>query len=356
LISPKSFSKLLLAWSNDNPRIYPWSGEKDPYKIWISEIILQQTRSDQGKIYYEKFIKKYPTVKKLVRASEDEILNCWKGLGYYTRARNLYQAAKTIVEKFNGIFPKTFNEIKSLKGIGDYSAAAISSFAFNFPVAVVDGNVVRVFSRLLGIELNYNTSEGKRIFFAVANKYLNKHDPAEHNQAIMNFGAVQCKPKKPQCSVCPFSNICFAYLNQQIVTLPYKPKKKALIIRHIHYLHLENEKGEIAIRQRLKNDIWHKLYELPSIETKNDVILKDYAQFEISFKTDKLTKIHNLNLVGAATQNLSHQKINARFYRLKSNKIQTKIKQKFYFVKRENLVNFAFPKIISVYLENFNTK
>ncbi len=356
MISPKSFSRHLATWSNDHPRIYPWTGEKDPYKIWISEIILQQTRSDQGKLYFEKFIKKYPTVKKLAKASEDEILNSWKGLGYYTRARNLYHAAKTIEEKFGGIFPKTFHEIKFLKGIGEYSAAAISSFAFNLPVAVVDGNVIRVLSRLLGIELNYHTAEGKRTFFEMANRYLDKNNPAAYNQSIMNFGAIQCKPKNPLCESCPFSNHCIAYLTNRIESLPFKTNKKSLIPRHLHFFHIENKNGEIAICQRVKKDIWYKLYELPSIETKRDRVLKNSSELDTAQIPLKISKNQPLNLVNTASQKLSHQKITGRFYRLNFNKIEAKIKHKFYFVKPENLVNFAFPKIISVYLENFNTK
>ena len=354
MIRPKIFSKKLLSWSLDHPRNYPWTGEKDPYKIWISEIILQQTRSDQGKSYFENFIKKFPNVKRLAKATEDEILSSWQGLGYYSRARNLHHAAKTIVEKFKGHFPRAMENIKSIKGIGQYSAAAISSFAFDTPEAVVDGNVVRVLSRILGIDILFNSTEGKRKFFNIANIYLDKENPAAYNQAIMNFGAIHCKPKQPLCQQCIFSNQCYAYLNNCIDIFPVKLKKIVLKKRYFHYFHIENEKGEVALQQRMKKDIWQKLYELPMIETKKDQRFKSIEQIEKESDVLYFNKSLKINLIETTTQKLSHQEIKSRFYKLNSSHIPTKIKHEVCFVKRENLVNFAFPKIISVYLKNFN--
>jgi A/G-specific adenine glycosylase len=355
LISPKSFAKKLLSWSEKNPRNYPWTGEKDPYKIWISEIILQQTRSEQGKEYYKKFITKYPNVTQLAQASEDDILNSWKGLGYYSRARNLHVASKTILNEFHGKFPVSITDIKSLKGIGEYSAAAISSFAYNKPHAVVDGNVVRVLSRILGIDFSFYNSEGRKKFFETANKFLDKKNPAAYNQAIMNFGAVQCKPGQPGCNHCVFSKVCYAFQNNCIDELPVKSKKNELKRRFFHFFLFKNKSGSIAIQQRMEKDIWQKLYQLPLIESSKNLHFKTIAQLNKEEGMLKFDRNTELKFVSQHIQKLSHQEIVGRFYSLKFNKLPDKIKGRFCYVKPENLVNFAFPKIISVFLENFNS-
>lgn len=356
MIQPKTFSKKLLAWSLSNPRIYPWSGEKDPYKIWISEIILQQTRTEQGKSYYQHFIKKYPNVKVLAQATEDQILNSWKGLGYYSRARNLHSTAKIIVKKFNAIFPTSISDIKSLKGIGEYSASAICSFAYNTPVGVVDGNVVRVFSRLLGIDSSFYNAKGKRTFFEIANKYVDKKKSAIYNQAIMNFGAIQCKPQQPNCEQCTFSKNCYAYQNDCVNLFPVKAKKIILKQRYFHFFLIENNRGEIAIRKRIKKDIWQKLYELPMIETTKDLEIRSISVIEKESTFFKFNKNSKVWTDGKTTQKLSHQEIIGRFYHLENTQIQAKIKHEYSYVKPKNLVNFAFPKILSVFLENINSK
>jgi A/G-specific adenine glycosylase len=356
VITPKTFSKKLLQWSKSNPRDYPWIGEKDPYKIWISEVILQQTRSEQGKNYYENFIKKFPTVRALADATEDSILHCWKGLGYYSRARNLHHAAKTILVKFQGKFPKSYEELLTLKGIGEYSAAAISSFAYNSPKAVVDGNVVRVLSRMLGMEIDFHTSAGKLKFIEIANSYLDKENAGAYNQAIMNFGAVQCMPRQPDCLNCIFSQNCFAYQNNCIDKLPVRNKKITLKRRYIHYFYLVNSKGEIAIHQRVKKDIWQKLYELPAIETSKKMEFKSISSIEKATDLFRFSRNSRVENYGKTVQKLSHQEIHASYYCLKTTHIDSKIKPEFYFVKPENLVNFAFPKILSTFLENIINK
>src|SRR5688500_8386899 len=221
------FSDKLVKWYIDNKRLLPWRETTDPYRIWLSEVILQQTRVNQGLPYYKEFIKAYPSIIELARAPEQEVLRLWQGLGYYTRARNLHKCAKSIVERHNGKFPETFDELEKLPGIGHYTAAAIASFSFGQPVAVLDGNVFRILSRIFGIDTPINSPDGKRQFTELANELLSKKDPALHNQAVMEFGALFCTPKHPQCQICPFNTTCIAYTHDLLHVLPVKtPAKK----------------------------------------------------------------------------------------------------------------------------------
>ena len=252
-----SFTTTILQWFRTNGRVLPWRETRDPYAIWLSEIILQQTRIEQGRPYWQRFIRRWPTVDQLAAATEDEVLREWQGLGYYSRARNLHHAARQVVAM--GGFPRTLEGIKRLKGIGDYTAAAISSFAFGLPAAVVDGNVYRVLSRHFGIDTPINTTEGKNLFAALAQSLLPSHS-ADYNQAIMDFGAVQCTPSNPSCPSCPLQETCIALREGRVQQLPVKRKTLTVQERTLTYIYIRY-KGETAIRRRPAGDIWQGLYE-----------------------------------------------------------------------------------------------
>src|ERR1043166_2452290 len=260
------FSSILLKWNKEeNNRQMPWKGEKDPYKIWLSEIILQQTRVDQGLKYYEKFITAFPDIDRLANASDQRIYKYWEGLGYYTRCKNLIATARNVSKNLDGKFPETYEGIKNLKGIGPYTAAAIASFGFNEQRAVVDGNVFRVLSRMFGIAKSIDSAEGKKWFNDLAGRLLYKKDPALYNQAIMDLGAVVCKPV-PVCELCPFKKKCHARLTNKVHSLPVKGKKVLIRKRWFNYVLLEY-KGKLAIRKREEKDIWHNLFEFLLVES-----------------------------------------------------------------------------------------
>ncbi|NBU46323.1 MAG: A/G-specific adenine glycosylase [Flavobacteriales bacterium] len=274
----------LINWYNCNKRDLPWRNTKNPYFVWLSEIILQQTRVDQGLPYYARFVSVFPTVFDLASASETEVLKNWQGLGYYSRARNLHFTSKKIVQEYEGVFPTTYDEILKLKGVGSYTAAAIASFCFNEPVAVLDGNVYRVLSRLYDVDLEINISKNKRKFEIIANDFLDKNNPALFNQAIMEFGALQCKPISPSCDSCPLRMNCYSLANNTVQNRPLKLKKLKIRERFIVYWVIENDK-KILMRQRKEEDIWKNMFEFPSIEFKSkeekDIYLNDnrkYAQ------------------------------------------------------------------------------
>lgn len=259
------FRERLLAWFAQNHRPLPWKGERDPYKIWLSEIILQQTRVEQGLPYYQKFIEKYPHVRVLADAPEDEVLKLWEGLGYYSRARNLHTAAKFIATELGGEFPHTYEGIRALKGVGDYTAAAIASFAFALPHAVLDGNVYRVLARYFGIETPTDTGVAKKEFAALAQDLLDPARPGDFNQAIMDFGATHCTPQQPKCSVCPFKNQCVAFQKGKVSELPVKSKVLEKKGRFFAYL-VVNFQGNTFVRKRTDKDIWQNLWEFPVLE------------------------------------------------------------------------------------------
>ena len=253
------FSQTLLNWFQENGRELPWRNTRDPYAIWLSEIILQQTRVQQGWDYWERFMRHWPTVEALAQATEDEVLLEWQGLGYYSRARNLHHAARQIVAM--GGFPTTYDAIRSLKGVGDYTAAAIGSMAFDLPKAVVDGNVYRVLARHFGISTPINSTEGKKEFSQLAQELLPPRQAATYNQAIMDFGAIQCTPQSPRCLICPLQESCLALRERRIDELPVKMRKLEVKERRLSYIYIRC-KGETAIRRRGKGDIWQGLWEL----------------------------------------------------------------------------------------------
>jgi A/G-specific adenine glycosylase len=343
----KRFAELLIKWNKEeNKRQMPWKGEKDPYKIWLSEIILQQTRVEQGLEYYNHFVKTFPDIHKLAKAPDKKIFKMWEGLGYYTRCRNLIATARFIAKEKKGIFPDTYEEIISLKGIGPYTAAAISSFAFNLPHAVVDGNVYRVLSRVFGIKKPVDSSEGKKYFNDLANELLSKKQPGIYNQAIMDFGAIICKPSSPLCTACVFRKDCYAFLHNKINELPVKEKTIVKKDRWFYYLVLECG-DEIFIRQRSSKDIWHHLHEFILFEQKK----KMGKKFPVT-----LLKKYNITgtefgLSGMFIQQLSHQQINAFFISKKLNQKPLGTENGFW-IKKNKLKQFAFPVIIREFLKS----
>lgn len=291
----------------------PWRNTKDPYKIWLSEIMLQQTQVAQGLSYYLKFTETFPTVQDLANAPEDEVMRLWQGLGYYSRARNLHYAAKQIATIYKGVFPKTHAEIKALKGIGDYTSAAIASFAYNLPYAVVDGNVYRVLSRLFDVHTAINSSQGKKEFQLLADELLNKNQSALHNNAIMEFGALLCKPQNPACPICPLQSYCMAYANQSVSVLPNKTSKTKIKNRYFNYVVL-NHKGFVYISKRTEKDIWQNLYEFLLIETEHILIEEELIKHPTVLALKSPYVLTKTTVVKKHI--LSHQHLHAVFFEL----------------------------------------
>lgn len=347
----KFFFEILIKWNrNENKREMPWKGEKDPYKIWISEIILQQTRVQQGLAYYNRFIKTWPTVKSLANAPEQKVYKLWEGLGYYSRCRNLIASAKYIHNELGGRFPEKHENILLLKGVGEYTAAAIVSFAFNQPYAVVDGNVLRVLARFFGIKIPVDTTEGKKLFKKLANELIDKENPAEYNQAIMDFGAVICKPLLPLCNECPFQKLCIAYQKKLVNTLPAKEKSIKTRQRFFNYLIIEHG-NKIYINQRTEKDIWQNLYEFILIETENFISEKELLKCAsvASLLNENIFKITQVSKT--FSQKLTHQTITGRFFHINI-KNQLAPLKKYKSVSKNELKNFAFPKFIASYLQD----
>lgn len=348
----KYFSTSLLNWHRtENSRELPWKGEKNPYKIWISEIILQQTRVQQGIDYYNRFIQEFPDIKTLATASEQKAYKLWEGLGYYSRCKNLIASAKFIHENLNGNFPQKFKDILSLKGIGNYTASAIASFAFNRPYAVLDGNVFRVLSRFFGLEIPVNTSEGKKVYASLAQSLLDKKNPAQYNQAIMDFGAVICKPALPLCLQCPLQKKCIAFLKNKVSVLPVNTSVNKQKMRFFNYLVVEYNQT-FYINKRIAKDIWQNLYEFILIETKsfqneNDLLKND--QF-IS-----LLKGHDFKVKSFSekiSQKLTHQLIIARFIHIEIKKPLAN--EKYFTANLQQLKSLPFPKLIASFLAEKN--
>jgi A/G-specific adenine glycosylase len=337
------FSYRLVNWYRQKARILPWRETKNPYFIWLSEIILQQTRVAQGQPYYEKFILAFPTVQALANADEQEVIRLWQGLGYYSRARNLHHAAKYISNECKGIFPQTFVELKKMKGVGDYSAAAITSFAYGLPHAVVDGNVYRVLSRIFGIDLAIDSTEGKKHFGALANELINENSPAIHNQAIMEFGALQCTPKAPNCISCVFKEECIAFLSNQILVLPVKLKKVAVKIRYLNYFFIENIDGSTFVRKRIEKDIWKHLYEFPLRESNDELDYNTLLDYGVAtFGIQSLGQPYEVKHV------LSHQHLCARIFVLKCNIQELEGFEK---ILMTNLIDYPLPRLLDRFLE-----
>jgi len=309
----KKIIRELATWFSIHQRVLPWRQTVDPYKIWLSEIILQQTRVDQGLPYYHSFVESFPTVYDLARAPADHVLRLWQGLGYYSRGRNLHACSKIIVEKYSGNFPADRQTLLELPGIGDYTSAAIASFAFGKKEAVVDGNVIRVISRVFGITEDMRQSTGISQIKALATQLLPDKDHAEFNQAMMEFGALQCTPGKPDCLACPMANVCVAYKQNMVAVIPFKSKSKAARIRYFNYLVIEYD-GRLLLTKRSQNDIWKYLYEFILIET---LEVLNFDQLELpEYLSENSDQWVLKEESGAYLHVLSHQKIMTRFYHI----------------------------------------
>lgn len=337
-----------MLWYNTGKRTLPWLEIKDPYKIWLSEIILQQTRVEQGTPYYHRFIKKYPTVFKLAAASLDDVLKLWEGLGYYSRARNLHHAANEIVEKHKGIFPNNYAAIIELKGIGKYTASAILSYAYALPYAAIDSNMIRIITRYFGIEEDIESKSGKTKIETYAQKILDKKQPGIFNQAMMDFGSLVCKPKNPECLDCPLKNNCFAFKNEMVEILPVKGKKLIKKTRFFNYLVIISGKN-ILITKRNEQDIWKNLYQFPLIEDKNNLSL---IQLKREMRSRKMISQIPDKIIASDifTQQLSHQTIKTRFFiintaNIKAFDIESSIK-----IPLSALKKYVFPGIIREFL------
>ncbi|MBT8219464.1 MAG: A/G-specific adenine glycosylase [Bacteroidia bacterium] len=346
----KFFSESLLGWDEHIDRGMPWQGEKDPYKIWLSEILLQQTRVQQGLSYYLNFVEAYPTVQDLAKAEDDEVFRLWQGLGYYSRCRNLLHTARFITNELDGVFPHSYDELLKLKGIGTYTAAAISSFAFGDLRPVIDGNVLRVISRFFGIEDPIDTKSGRNAISKLTKSCIEITDnSAAYNQAIMNFGAIQCTPKFPKCSNCPLVNYCKAYQLNLVSQIPIKSKKIKKRERYFVYFNIESNE-HILIKKRTDRDIWQNLYELPMTELSTpfrnlESISENWA---IPIRKEL---IESLNISTTFKQNLTHQKIIATYVDIsliESNELATK---PYFWVSKSELDQYAFPKIILDFLK-----
>lgn len=344
----QEFSTLITNWYHKNLRYLPWRDTQNPYLIWLSEILLQQTRVEQGLPYYQRFSTAYPDVTSLASASEQEILRLWQGLGYYSRARNLHAAAKTIRDEFGGQFPSTYVQIRKLKGVGDYTAAAISSFAFGLPHAVVDGNVYRLLSRYFGLYTPINSPKGRKEFAQLAEKLLDKKHPGIYNQAIMEFGSVQCSPKNPDCTSCPLSKSCFAYLKKQVKMLPVKTKKVSVRNRYFEYL-VAGSDNTLYMKKREGKDIWQHMYDFPYLEFDRKLEIEQVAESEEWKAYFGMKKVELKKVSHTVKHILSHQIIHARFWELKTPSTLT---AKGIVKIPSNKVNlYPIPRLIDKYLK-----
>jgi A/G-specific adenine glycosylase len=344
------FSKKVVRWFEKNKRDLPWRETKDPYRIWLSEIILQQTRVNQGLPYYLKFAETFPTVFDLAAAPEQKVLRLWQGLGYYTRARNLHKCSKEVVARYNGTFPKTFDELKTLPGIGDYTAAAVASISFGQSVAVVDGNVFRVLARIFGIETPINTPEGKRIFSKLANEFVPKENPDVHNQAMMEFGAKFCTPRNPSCEVCTFQADCFAYKNSLQHVLPIKLQSKKSRNRYFYYFVIQKGKS-FLMKKREEKDIWHGLYDFVLVETTRPVDPEKLFSENETLKKFRKGKLSDISRMYKHI--LSHQIIHSRFIQiiLQQDVALNGLGLKFYSLKK--VAELPKPVLISKFLSDY---
>jgi A/G-specific adenine glycosylase len=349
-----TISNILLQWYSTHQRELPWRNTTNPYLIWISEIILQQTRVNQGLDYYYRFVERFPDVHTLAKAEEDEVLKYWQGLGYYSRARNLHKAAKSIDSEYKGIFPENFDDVLKLSGVGIYTASAICSFAFNKPYAVVDGNVYRVLSRLFNIDIPIDIPAGQKIFQKLADEILDKENPAKHNQAIMEFGALQCVPVNPDCESCTLKSNCLSFANKNQSKLPVKSLKVKVKNRYFNFLHIKYQDFTF-INQRNENDIWQKLWEFPLIEENtllNPDELFQQEAFERLFEGIQEVKIsshsHPIKHI------LTHQRIMAQLFTIEINELNDALKQ-FKKIRINELDQYAVSRLMQLFLENHLT-
>ncbi len=344
-----NFTKILTNWYSVNKRDFPWRNTKEPYFIWLSEIILQQTQIKQGLPYYETFVSKFPTVFHLAAAQEGDVLKLWQGLGYYSRARNLHFTAKHIVKEFNGIFPNNYKDLIKLKGIGDYTASAVASICFDESAAVVDGNVYRALSRYFGIKTPINSTDGIKEFKSLATTLIDRKNPGDYNQAIMEFGAIQCKPQNPDCQICPFNDSCVALQKGLVNTLPVKLKKTKVSNKYFNFLVLISSDKQTLFEKRTKQGIWQNLYQFPLVETKTSL---DQSKFKTHpLITDYLQDIayeHSLYNEMDIVHKLSHQHLHTKFWIIEVDQLPEKG------VSISELIKFPTSILISNFIDEFN--
>jgi len=336
-------------WYAKNRRDLPWRRTKDPYHVWISEIILQQTRVAQGYLYYKRFIDRFPTIEALATAEEDEVMKIWQGLGYYNRARNLHAAAKEIMQ--HGSFPTTFEGIRKLSGIGDYTAAAIASFCFELPHAVVDGNVYRVLARYFGISTPIDTTAGKKEFAQLANALFPKNGGSDYNQGIMDFGALQCTPQSPDCTQCPIGNSCFALSNNSITSLPVKAKRASLQTKHLVYLYMRTQTADetyIYLHKRAKGDIWQGLYEPYVLEFDHSPSPSE-VMHRVGFEEGTWKCLQQ-----GVKHILSHRILFADFYLISFIDKQPDLPADFIRIKESERDSYAVSRLVSLCYEKIN--
>ena len=346
-----TFSEEIIEWYHKHKRDLPWRNTNDPYIIWLSEIIMQQTRVEQGMPFFNRFAEKYPTVKHFASATEEEILKLWQGLGYYSRGRNMHQTSREVMEEHAGYFPKNYDSLIRLKGIGEYTAAAISSFSSNEAKAVVDGNVFRLLSRYFGIDTPINTGKGKKIFTDLANELLDQTQAGTFNQAMMEFGSLQCKPKNPNCIVCPVQTSCEARLRNRINDLPVKLKSQKSKDRYFNYI-IAIKNSKILVNKRRPGDIWENMIDLPLFETESPVEVPDLIQSENFIKTfGKQVLVRSISK--PVKHILSHQKLNARFIHIEQFTEEFIPHQNWFYVSKEELDKLPQPKLIFQFFETF---
>lgn len=343
------FSKTLTNWYSVNKRNLPWRETSNPYHIWLSEIILQQTQVKQGLPYYEAFVNTFPMVFDLANAQEGDVLKLWQGLGYYSRARNLHATAKYVANELKGVFPDNYKDLLKLKGVGDYTASAIASFCFNEATAVVDGNVYRVLSRIFGIYTPINTPKGAKEFKTVAQQLIDKNQPAQFNQAIMEFGAIQCKPKNPYCHICPFNASCLGYNSNTIHELPVKIKSAKAKKKYFNFLVFISEDDKTILEKREGKGIWQNLYQFPLIETDKNISEKAFIAQAKSHELLKETAaeflLYNKDTI---IHKLSHQHLHTKFWIINVKKLPING------VSLSKVREYAVPILIGDFIENFN--
>lgn len=347
------FTKIIERWYAEHRRDLPWRDTTDPYLIWVSEIILQQTQVKQGYDYYLRFVQRFPDVQSLAEAEEDEVLNYWQGLGYYSRARNMHAAAKSM----HGKFPQTYDAVRALKGVGDYTAAAICSFAYEMPVAVVDGNVYRVLARYGGIDTPIDSTKGVKLFKQLADEYLDKCQPSVYNQAIMDFGALQCTPVHPHCEACPLQETCVAFREGRVEELPVKQHKTRQTHRYFNYFFIR-QGGYTYIKKRTEKDIWKNLYEFPLLETISEMTENPADLFSQLEKNFFLTTEMDFRLLKHGVKHvLSHRIIMADFYEVKvPEEVELALSPTLLKMPISSLVDYAFPVLISNFLKEILDK
>ena len=343
-------SKKLFDWYAVNHRSLPWRDINDPYRIWISEIILQQTRVIQGLEYYNRFVRRFPDVRSLAEAPEQEVLKYWQGLGYYSRARNLHAAARSIVDKYDGEFPQRYADVLRLKGIGEYTAAAIVSFAWNQPYPVVDGNVFRFLSRLFAIDEPIDTTKGKKYFAKLAAELMDRSQAGRFNQAMMEFGALQCIPSSPDCTICPFQNECLAYSRRRVAHYPVKQNKTQTKNLYMYYFHIHDAE-HLYIKQRQGKGIWQNLFEFPLIESENVLSFDEISR--VFFLKKWLPDYQDCDfrlIIENRKHVLSHRILYANFYELTLNQLPDAPKELIR-IARTEMENYPVHRLMQIYFE-----